>query len=489
MWAIALVYLLLHGIVATCLPDWLAPLSTLCIVLAELAAVAASLRASQSVSYPVRWWWLLLVCSMVFHSTAMSLDIAAEVTHAVVLNFVPGFQIFFSMLYGVPLLVAVSLQSERRIWSMARAINALLSVAIGAVLYLQIFTLLTVSGSKNPEDAVLIARMFDGIDLFLASAATIRWLGSSESQEYSFFRILSIFLWLNAALPAIHNRVLLHHDYIWLDLFVSAPYVCLFVLILSEQKRPARLPSPALVRVVRSGSPIFLTLALVFVGTVASQSHFYIGLTAVLLAIAGYGALNIFTQSRGLEAEESLLAAKVDLERMIGFDSLTGIANRYAFDEALDLEVSASRRTKLPVSLLMIDVDHFKQINDEKGHQAGDEYLIRIASAIRAALPRATDFVARFGGEEFSVILAATDRDGAMNVAGRLHQQIADLGLDNPATDSGIVTVSIGFSTYDGSPQHSPASLIRAADRALYLAKRRGRNCSDFLSIDSGGDQ
>jgi diguanylate cyclase (GGDEF)-like protein len=266
-------------------------------------------------------------------------------------------------------------------------------------------------------------------------------------------------------------------------------YVFLFVLILSEQHRSARPPSLALVRVVRSGSPLFLTIALVFVGIVASRSHFYIGLIAVLLAIPGYGALNIFAQSRGLEIEESLLASKDRLERLIDFDSLTGIANRHAFDKALNREIAAARRTKLPVSLLMIDVDHFKQVNDEKGHQAGDEYLIRIADALRVALPRATDFVARYGGEEFSVILAATDRGGAVKAANKLHQRIADLGLHYPATASGTVTISIGFSTCDGSFQHSPASLLRAADRALNLAKRRGRNCSEFLSIDSSEEQ
>src|ERR1700686_3148184 len=115
-----------------------------------------------------------------------------------------------------------------------------------------------------------------------------------------------------------------------------------------------------------------------------------------------------------------LLASKDRLERLIDFDSLTGIANRHAFDKALTREIAAARRTKLPVSLLMIDVDHFKQVNDEKGHQAGDEYLIRIAGALRVALPRATDFVARYGGEEFSVILAATDRGGAVKAANKL---------------------------------------------------------------------
>ena len=487
LWALALSYLLLHGIVATCLPDRLAPLSTFCIVLAELAAIAASFRASQSAAHPARTWWLLLAGSMLFHSTAMCLDIATEITHKAVFNFVPGFQIFFSMLYGVPLLVAVSLQSDTRILAMARTISALLSFAIGAVLYLQIFSLLTVNGSPNPQDALLIARIFDAIDLFLAVAATIRWLGSNEFQEYRFFRILSIFLWINAILPAIHNRILLRHDYVWLDLFISAPYVCLFVLILTAEPRPSKPPSPAIARAVRSGSPIFLPMALVAVGIMASQSHFFIGLTAVLLAIAGYGALNIFTQSRVLETEESLLAANEQLEKLIGVDSLTGIANRYAFDTALDREIAAARRTRLPVSLLMIDVDLFKQVNDLKGHQAGDEYLAHIAGALRAALPRATDFVARYGGEEFAVILASTDRAGAMNAAMKLHQSIADLRLYHPATSSGNLTISIGLSTSYGSIQHTPASLIRAADRALYMAKTRGRNRSEFLSMDAAG--
>jgi diguanylate cyclase (GGDEF)-like protein len=182
------------------------------------------------------------------------------------------------------------------------------------------------------------------------------------------------------------------------------------------------------------------------------------------------------------------MASKERLERLISVDSLTGIANRHAFDKTLEHEIAAARRTKLPLSLLMIDIDRFKLVNDELGHQAGDEYLIRIAGALRIALPRATDFVARYGGEEFSVILAATDRSGAMNAAKKLHQCIADLGLGYPATPSGSVTISIGLSTYDGSFRHSSASLISAADRALYQAKRGGRNRSQFLAVDGADD-
>ncbi len=488
LWVIVPAFLLVHGIVATCLPDWLDPLSTFLIVLAEWAAMAACFIASRRAEYPVRVLWLLLVCSMLFHSTAMSLDVATEIKGTPTFNYVPGFQIFFSMLYGVPLLVAISMQSDRRILRITRAIHALLSVAVGVVLYLQIFTLLTVHGSANPADAILIARFFDAIDLFLALAATLRWLGSNRLEERGFFGILSIFLCLNAVLPAIHNRILIRHDYVWLDLLISAPYTVLLVLVLTARRRAAEHPSLVLVRAVQSGSPIFLAAALVCVGIIASRSHFYIGLTAALVAIAGYGTLNIFVHSRGLETEESLLASKKALEQLVEVDALTEIANRRAFDRMLDREFAAARRTKLPVSLLMIDVDHFKQLNDALGHVAGDEYLIRIAAALRLALPRATDFVARYGGEEFSAILPATDSTGAARTAERVRQGVADLGLVHPTGPSGIVTVSVGFSTFAGSFAHQPVGLTQAADRALYMAKCGGRNRSMFLPMDDAGD-
>jgi diguanylate cyclase (GGDEF)-like protein len=487
LWLIAPAYLLLHAIVATRLPDSLAPLSTFCIVLAELAAIAAALRASRGADYPVRALWLLLAGSLLFHSAAMSLDVFSEFAQTPVFNHVPRLQIFFSMLYEVPLLVIVSMQTDRRIWAVTRATHALLSIAVGAVLYVQLFTLLAANGSSNPADALLIVRLFDAIDIFLAAAATLRWLGSDDAEECAFFRILSIFLWINALLPAIHNRILLQHDHVWLDLFISAPYVLLFVLILTARQRPTQPISAALVRAVRSGSPIFLTMALVFVGIVASRSHFYLGMAAVLFAIAGYGALNVFTQSRVLETEESLLASKRNLEKLVGMDSLTGIANRRAFDRVLDREFATARRSRLPVSLLMIDVDHFKQFNDENGHLSGDECLVRIAAALRQSLPRATDFVARYGGEEFTVVLPATDSAGAAKTAGNLLRGIADLGLAHPTTPSRAVSISIGISTFDGLSHHSQASLIRAADRALYLAKAHGRNCSEFLSLDGAG--
>ena len=427
---------------------------------------------------------MLLACSALLHSTAMSLDMVEEIGNFPKLNFVPGTQIFFSMISGVPTLLAVSKQFDRRVLGAARAIDTLLSLAIGAMLYLQIISLLTLNGSNSPADALLILRLFDGIDLFLAVAATIRWVGADQPQVRSFFRIASIFLWIDALFPAIHNRLLRQHDYIWLDLFISAPYVVLLVLALTVRPSPVRPLSPAMVRSVRIGSPLFLSLALLFLAVIVTQTHFYIGLAAALLSVAGYGALNILAQSRGLEAEEELRAAKELLEELAGIDGLTGIPNRRTFDSNLKQACMNARRNLVPVSLLMIDVDHFKQLNDAKGHPVGDSYLIQIAGALQRALPRETDSVARYGGEEFAAILPATDRAGAAEVAQKIHRGIAALRLSHPFSPGGFVSISIGCSTLES--RQSPASLIHAADRALYKAKQSGRARTEFFPIDRG---
>jgi diguanylate cyclase (GGDEF)-like protein len=321
--------------------------------------------------------------------------------------------------------------------------------------------------------------------LFLAVAATIRWLGANQEQDRRFFRILATFLWLDALFPALHNRILMHHDWVWLDLLISAPYVVLVPLIRTLQSRPIKSPSAGFVRAIRSGSSIFLASALVVVGFTMARSHFYVGLAAALFAIAGYGALNIFVQSRGLEIEDSLMASKAVLEKLVELDGLTEIANRRAFDERLHFDFALSSRTKQPLSLLMIDVDLFKELNDTFGHVVGDEYLIKIAAAVSGKLSRITDCVARYGGEEFAVILPATDETGAMLVADKIRKGVAALGLRHPSAPKGVVTVSIGASTYEGSAICSPTDLTDSADQALYQAKRTGRNRSAFHRMDT----
>lgn len=162
------------------------------------------------------------------------------------------------------------------------------------------------------------------------------------------------------------------------------------------------------------------------------------------------------------------------LEEQSQRDALTGLFNRGRFDRGIALETELAANTGRPLSLMMVDIDHFKHVNDTHGHPAGDKVLAGVAQCLRATL-RPRDIVTRYGGEEFAVLLPETDADGAMVVAERVRQLIESTvhGTD-PALR---VTASLGCATSGGrNALLSPAELLEHADRALYAAKRAGRN-------------
>lgn len=176
------------------------------------------------------------------------------------------------------------------------------------------------------------------------------------------------------------------------------------------------------------------------------------------------------------------------LNRLSSIDGLTGIANRRYFDRFLAQEWNRTVRGDDEISLLMIDVDHFKKFNDRYGHVAGDDCLKAIARALSAALPRSTDLVARFGGEEFVCVLTSTNLDGAAMVGEKLRHAIASLAIRQADWETAVsITASIGAAT--ARPEGDallPEHLLRTADRQLYRAKEAGRNqvfcarCSSF---------
>jgi diguanylate cyclase (GGDEF)-like protein len=172
--------------------------------------------------------------------------------------------------------------------------------------------------------------------------------------------------------------------------------------------------------------------------------------------------------------------ANRELKRLTSVDGLTGIANRRCFDEAIQREWQRARRNRLPLSVLMIDVDFFKQYNDGYGHQAGDECLVTVARALSEQLKRPGDLVARFGGEEFVVILPETNAIGAHRVAEDVCRAVAAMKLPHAYSGNGeFLTVSVGVGTAYPTPDDSSpglAVLLENADQALYTAKKAGRN-------------
>jgi diguanylate cyclase (GGDEF)-like protein len=169
--------------------------------------------------------------------------------------------------------------------------------------------------------------------------------------------------------------------------------------------------------------------------------------------------------------------ANRELERLANCDSLTGVANRYRFDEYLNSYWQQHFGSTSLLSLIMCDVDYFKAYNDTYGHQAGDECLRKVATAIRGTVKRPTDLVARYGGEEFAVILPFTSISDAINLAEKIRHSVKALAIphSNSTAHCGV-TISMGVASILPTPQVLPASLIAAADAALYQAKSSGRD-------------
>ena len=174
---------------------------------------------------------------------------------------------------------------------------------------------------------------------------------------------------------------------------------------------------------------------------------------------------------------EKLRIANEKLEELSFDDPLTGIPNRRRFDQALDGEWKRARRAGKPIGFVLIDLDHFKSLNDTKGHQCGDEALQRIATFLERSLRRTGDLVARYGGEEFTVILPNTELPGAMHFAEQLRAGIEKLSIANDGSPFRYVTASFGVGSVVPAENVEQDTLIAAADRALYRAKGDGRNC------------
>ena len=175
------------------------------------------------------------------------------------------------------------------------------------------------------------------------------------------------------------------------------------------------------------------------------------------------------------EKTVDLQRANDELSRLSYTDSLTGLANRRVFDQTLEKECARMKRTGCALSLVILDVDHFKELNDSEGHQRGDEYLTLLAAELAANVRRKSDLVARYGGEEFAVILPESSETAALGIAELMRLAIGSLALRQPASHvTPYLTISAGVVTAEGWT--SPEELLAAADQALYTAKRSGRD-------------
>jgi diguanylate cyclase (GGDEF)-like protein len=172
-----------------------------------------------------------------------------------------------------------------------------------------------------------------------------------------------------------------------------------------------------------------------------------------------------------------LQAANQHLQTLTERDALTGLINRRGFDRTIHSEIAAARRDKLPLTLVLCDVDTFKSYNDTLGHVEGDRCLRRLGALLAEACHRSRDRAARYGGEEFALILPNTPKSGAMTFARAIRRMVAQMAIPHPSpTVSQHVTLSGGITTCVPEADTTPESLVMRADQALYAAKRRGRD-------------
>ncbi len=177
------------------------------------------------------------------------------------------------------------------------------------------------------------------------------------------------------------------------------------------------------------------------------------------------------------ETNQKLQQANERLSHISRTDGLTGIANRRRFDELYETEWHRAARLSKPISVILIDIDFFKNYNDTYGHQGGDECLKRVAAALSLALKRPCDVIARYGGEEFVAFLPDTDGNGARSVAEAIQSNVAALHIPHASSKAATtVTVSMGIASTVPEMNGSPESLIAGADSALYQAKQEGKN-------------
>jgi diguanylate cyclase (GGDEF)-like protein len=453
---------------------------------AAAALLACTRRAIDSPAV-VRRNWGLVSCALLIWMVATLMAARAEFfVHASPAAAQIDDLIYF--FYGVPILLAIATPEDRQSISLFFWLDGILAVAMGCLAYIALFNALPFSGvGFKPLSVQNLIRIYDAEDCALAALATVRLLMTPRrSAERRFFAIATSYLWAYAVCAAIYNHIeAVADDAGVFDALVGLPFAILVIAILVLPQSDAFSYDRAARRLqasfIDNARPVLMGLAVVALSAWIARDHFQIAIWTIFGAFVIYGVRSAMLQNRFVRTEEDLERARDRLQQLVLQDGLTGIANRRCFDQRLTLEWARARRTGAPLSLLLVDIDYFKKLNDTYGHLKGDECLALVARTLQGAVNRPGDLLARYGGEEFAALLPETGDSGAINVAERL--QVALRNTLPPSPVDKQVTVSIGGTTWIPPQRSSTDHMIETADRALYQAKQNGRDRTEYLHM------
>ena len=446
---------------------------------ALLATVACCWRGFHCRLF-LRTHWLLAAASLFFIFIAGAVEAPAEIflkatpTAASIGDF-----FFFSAF--VPILLCITLPEEGVSAQLPFLLDGMQAAACSYLAYTLLMGVFPFS--TGPAQAMPYAPLeyvYDAEYAAIVLLTALRFfVGARQASDRFFFRSLLLYTSLYAVTSGVYNHYLGKYNLTnGLDALNDIPSAALALAAIFAPAAAARAPRRAQrstpLRLIDNARPVLLSLALIGLSAAVAVRHFAVAFGFIFGAFLLYSLRASMLQSKVEEAQSALEQSNSRLSEIAILDALTGIANRRGFDQRLAMEWERAERARRPLSLLLIDVDHFKRVNDTYGHQVGDEYLRHIARVLSAALDRPADFIARYGGEEFAILLPETDGFGAMAVAGRIRLVMeTDPGTAEAPCST---TVSIGVCTWSQEGIAGPGQLISAADRALYAAKENGRN-------------
>lgn len=491
---VGVIFLGLHALCLVMLKEHYPLWSRFFMWTAPLAACVASYAQTRRSAVRSRTGWALFSMALLLWTAGMSLATVDFFSKPVEQEVAALYDLVY-FLYGVPVLLAISLPAQSERVSISLWLDGLqAAITIGLVYVLFFGRLPFASGQVHPIPTLRLMWLFNIENLALAIGATLRLLSHRErGSQRRLYRVMAGFLWIYCLCAGIFN-----YQAAWLmepkaiyDLLADLPFVILVVAVsvpMADGAEDDAAPGDGPIALfIENVSPVLYTFALMALGAVAVRTHFRLGMGSIGVALAVYALRTTLLQNRYMRSQRALKEAHDRLEAMALEDALTRVANRRRFDQSLRMEWSRAQRLQSPLTLMFVDIDYFKSLNDRYGHPAGDRCLVEVAAALLSVLPRSGDLLARYGGEEFAVILVNADRSGAEVVAERMQAAIQALKIRNETATGGFLSISIGIKTWDpeksNSADESLESLVEASDQALYRAKQNGRNRVEFAPM------
>lgn len=482
-------FLVLQFAVLVFVPSVAGPTAYIVMVAAPLLAAAAAAWRARSASNMARFGWYAIALTLTIWSTGAFVNLWMELVLDHRNEMYRNAMLAFNLAV-VPTTFLLASDWRANLRWLVRATDALVALALGYIYSQYTWTMINDHSGPAEVGVIYLVWLLDLQNLYVAVGALTRWYIAEDHEERDLFRSLALYAVLYSAIVFVNDHYFAGNPNFGPEYgtIVTAAFAVLSGFALrGPSAQPVRQMNPTLVRAVRTGSPIVLAVALLIASLFLIRVDYVLGCSGILIAVFGIGVRTTLIQVHQIEQGEALQRETSALQTIAWTDALTGVPNRHFFTQALTRAWRGEYRSGQPQAILMIDIDHFKLLNDRYGHPAGDACLREVARALQQALVRPEDVLARHGGEEFIVLLRDANAVGAELVGERLRAAVENLHIRNEGCALGVVTVSVGVASGVLSGEAAATRLVEEADRALYEAKCSGRNRVRLIS-DAGAE-